>query len=323
MMHVFSAAMGAAFAAVRWVRRKKKKRDLNNKKKGAIRNGEWLPEYHSHAPDGGSFSWAEIMAATLNFNETRVINIGGQGKVFRGVVVDGDGKNTDVAIKRATPSSPGQSAHEFWVEIETLCKLRHRHVVPLLGSCSCSTAGETVLVYGYMPRGTLREHLMSGTGDTPVMPWWRRLHACMGAARGLHCLHASGVVHGGVKTTNVLVDESWVAKLSDYGLSKCATMESDVHSFGVVLFEVLMARPLGGQDVGYAQYALACHRNATLQDAVDPAIKDQVAPECLEKFAETAAECLAGKGTERPAMGDVLWNLELAMQRQLLNSKRT
>jgi serine/threonine protein kinase len=326
-MHVLATAMGAAAAAVRWVCRKKKKRDhkknnsmkkrdLNQtKNKRDLRNGEWLPVHHSTAADGGmSFSLEEIMAATRNFGETRVIGFGGQGKVFGGVIVDADGNNsTEVAIKRATPSSPRQNACEFGADVEALRKLRHRHLVPLVGSCSCSKEGETILVYRYMPRGTLREHLMT----KPVMPWRRRLDACMGAARGLHCLHAAGVVHGAVKTSNVLFDESWVAKLSDYGLSRSATMESDVHSFGVVLFEVLtMARP-GDMVGGLVDYAVACHRNGTLKDAIDPEIKDQVAQECLEKFAETAVECLAGNCIERPVIGDVLWNLELAVQLQL------
>ncbi|EMS60794.1 hypothetical protein TRIUR3_17778 [Triticum urartu] len=104
-------------------------------------------------------------------------------------------------------------------------------------------------------------------------------------------------------------------------------MKSDVCSFGVVLFEALMARRpemlTGDQAVGLAEHALACHQSGTLSDAVDAAIKDQVAPECLEKFAETAVECLAHQGTERPAMGDVLWNLELSMQLQLINPNKT
>jgi serine/threonine protein kinase len=322
---MLAMTMGAAVSAVRCVCGRKErdlKKKKNTKKKVDLNNGECLTRYPSHETTGGrSFSFDEMMVATRDFSETRVIGFGGHGKVFRGVV-DVDGKDTDVAIKRATPSSPGQSAREFRAEIETLCKLRHRNLVPLLGSCSSSKEGETILVYRYMPRGTLREHVVSGAGGKPVMPWWRRLDACMGAARGLHCLHAGGVVHGAVKATNVLIDEIWVAKLSDYGLSKGATMESDIHSFGVVLFEVLMAR---SEDMvgGLVDCALACRRNGTLQDAIDPAIKDQVAPECLDKFAETAVECLAGKGIERPAIGDVLWNLEMAVQLQLLNSKRT
>ncbi|KAE8796813.1 receptor-like protein kinase ANXUR1 [Hordeum vulgare] len=326
-MHVLAAVMGGAAAAICCVamaaclyvhKRKKKTRN------GELSNVERLLEYRSPATGGGggrSFSLAEIKAATENFREALVVGVGRQGKVFRGVVDGG----TAVAIKLANPS-PGRSAREFRAEIETLSNLRHRHLVPLLGFCS--DREETILVYRHMPRGTLREHLHGKSGK-PAMPWWRRLDACMGAARGLHCLHAGGVVHGDVRTTTILVDENWVAKLSDFGLSnsKHATMESDVYSFGVVLFEALMAwRPAllpGDQAVGLAGHALACHRNGTLPDAVDAAIKGQVAPECLEKFAGMAAECLAHQGTERPAMGDVLWNLELSMQLQLINPKRT
>ncbi|XBI48789.1 hypothetical protein VPH35_112457 [Triticum aestivum] len=324
-MHVLAVVMGGAAAAIGcvamaaylYVHKRNKKR-----RKGETSTGEWLPEYRSPAPRGGgrSFSLAEIKAATRNFSEALVVGVGRRGKVFRGVVDGG----TAVAIKLADPST-GRSAREFRAEIEVLSNLRHRHLVPLLGFCSDKE--ETILVYRYMPRGTLREHLRGKSGK-PVMPWWRRLDACMGAARGLHCLHAGGVVHGDVKTTTILLDENWVAKLSDFGLSnsKHATMESDVYSLGVVLFEALMARPAlppGDQAVGLAEHALTCHRNGTLPDAVDAAIKDQVAPECLEKFAETAVECLAHQGTERPAMGDVLWNLELSMQLQLINPKRT
>nr|XP_020162076.1 receptor-like protein kinase FERONIA [Aegilops tauschii subsp. strangulata] len=309
-----------AMAAYLYVHERNKK-----KRKGELNNGEWLPEYRSPATGGGggrSFSFAEIKAATRNFSEAQVVGVGRRGKVFRGVVDGG----TAVAIKLAADPSPGRSAREFRAEIEALPDLRHRHLVPILGFCS--DRDETILVYRYMPRGTLREHLRGKNGK-PAMPWWRRLDACMGAARGLHCLHAGGVVHGDVKATTVLLDENWVAKLSDFGLSnsKHVTMKSDVYSFGVVLFEALMARRpallTGDQAVSLAEHALACHRNGTLPDAVDAAIKDQVAPECLEKFAETAVECLAHQVTERPAMGDVLWNLELSMQLQLINPKRT
>ncbi|XBH94467.1 hypothetical protein VPH35_085241 [Triticum aestivum] len=290
----------------------------------------------------------EIREATSNFTEALVIGVGGFGKVFCGVV--DDGTKTKVAIKRWNPS-PEQSMHEAQAKIEALSKLRHPHLVSLIGFCLFKK--EMILVCEYMEHGRLREHLYNNSGK-PVLSWRHRLHMCIGAARGLHYLHTGGIIHRNVKTTTILIDKNCVAKVSDFGFPKSAltrasqmhlstshvngsygytdpeyfcreqlTAKSDVYSFGVVLLEVLMARTalnpaLPSDQVSLAKYALACQRNGTLPDAVDPVIKDKITPECLEKFAETAVRCLADQGMERPTMGGVLSNLELAMQ--LLNS---
>ncbi|KAM0955360.1 hypothetical protein ACFX13_024133 [Malus domestica] len=176
-----------------------------------------------------------------------------------------------------------------------------------------------------MTRGTLADHLYHNNRDNPLLPWEQRLQICIGTERGLYYLHSGTkgtIIHRDVKSTNILLDENWVAKVSDFGLSKMGiTTASKTHISTIVkvLWEVLCARPAvihtaETRQMNLAEWAKNCHRNGELDQIIDPSMRGKIEIESLNKFVEIAMSCISDRGIERPPMNDVVRGLELALQ---------
>nr|XP_043635303.1 probable receptor-like protein kinase At5g38990 [Erigeron canadensis]XP_043635304.1 probable receptor-like protein kinase At5g38990 [Erigeron canadensis] len=294
----------------------------------------------------------EILLATYNFDESLVVGKGGFGKVYKGKISIGTA-HVDVAIKRLDLMS-NQGATEFWAEVEMLSKLRHVHLVSLIGYCNYEK--EMILVYEYMPHGTLEDHLHEL--HTPLS-WIDRLKICIGAARGLDYLHTGtgievGVIHRDVKTSNILLHESWAAKISDFGLARVGptnqpstyvntsvkgsfgyidpnyfatgklTRKSDVYAFGVVLFEVLcQKRPLDESfECGLATWVKESIKEGSLKQIVYSGIRNEIPPKCLKEFARIGERCLDSHPNQRPTMSEVVFSLESLLAQSVSSSQQ-
>ncbi|XP_058775856.1 receptor-like protein kinase FERONIA [Vicia villosa] len=296
------------------------------------------------------FSLEEIKVATNDFNEALLIGTGGFGSVYKGSF---DGSASFVAIKRADLTSQ-QGVTEFETEIHLLSSVSHNNIVSLLGYCN--EDDEKILVYDFMPNGTLYDHLHLNQRDQhqPHLSWIQRLEICIGVAKGLHYLHTGTkqkIIHRDIKTTNILLDHNWVAKISDFGLSKesyttlsttvvkgstgyvdpeyyqrgMLTEKSDLYSLGVVLLEVLSSRQAlspceeeeeDDEHLNLGEWAKFCYENGNVEEIVDQNLEGKIVKECLELYLGVAMKCLGERGAERPSSGDVLQNLLMAIQFQ-------
>nr|XP_018461525.1 PREDICTED: probable receptor-like protein kinase At2g23200 [Raphanus sativus] len=298
---------------------------------------------------GLKIPFKDILIATNNFDELLLIGKGGFGDVYKAILPD----ESRVAIKRGKTGS-GQGVLEFETEIQVLSRIWHRHLVSLTGYCE--EHSEMILVYEFIEKGTLQEHLYGSSDDLPSLSWKQRLEICIGAARGLHYLHSGSeeaIIHRDVKSTNILLDENTVAKVADFGISKLVvrnqepisistnikgtygyldpeyfytrilTEKSDVYSFGVVLLEVLCARPaldrqLPLEEQNLADWAMSCKSKKMVDKIVDHRLVGQIETNVLRKFMEVAEKCLKDNGDERPSMADVSWELEYILRLQMM-----
>ncbi|KAJ9550623.1 hypothetical protein OSB04_014668 [Centaurea solstitialis] len=294
------------------------------------------------------FQFTEIQQATNNFDESLLIGRGGFGKVYKGNVFNGS-DTVLAAIKRLDPMSK-QGATGFQKEVEILTRLRHHNLVCLIGYCSYGN--EMIIVYEYVSNGALYDHLHRH--GTPLS-WVQRLNICIGAARGLDYLHTGPgirIIHRDVKSSNILLRETWEAKIGDFGISIAAglmdqplsdlsmsakgtfgymapeyaytgrlTKKSDVYSFGVVLLEVLCRRraidtALDDDQRGLVRWAKEYIKKGRFKHIVDSDIRREISSKCLKEFVRIVDRCLHNDMKQRSTMAEVVVSLESALTLQ-------
>ncbi|KAF8096040.1 hypothetical protein N665_0319s0056 [Sinapis alba] len=297
-----------------------------------------------------NFSFSELKSATRNFRPDSMVGEGGFGRVFKGWIDETSlapskpGSGIVIAVKRL--NQEGLQGHREWLaEINYLGQLDHPNLVKLIGYCLDEE--QRLLVYEFMPRGSLENHLFRrGTFFEPLS-WNTRVRMALGAARGLAFLHNAQpqVIYRDFKASNILLDSNYNAKLSDFGLARDGPMgdishvttrvvgtqgyaapeylatghlstKSDVYSFGVVLLELLSGRRAidKNQPVGehiLVDWAIPYLTNKRrLLRVMDPRLQGQYSLTQALKIAGLALDCISMDYKVRPNMKDIVKTLE-------------
>ncbi|CAI0472472.1 unnamed protein product [Linum tenue] len=295
-----------------------------------------------------TFAFRELAIATMNFKKECLLGEGGFGRVYKGHL---ESINQVVAIKQLDRNGL-QGNREFLVEVLMLSLLHNRNLVNLIGYCA--DGDQRLLVYEYMPLGSLDDHIHDIEPGKKGLDWNTRMRIAAGAARGLEYLHDKAkppVIYRDLKCSNILLDRGYHPKLSDFGLAKlgpvgdnthvstrvmgtygyCApeyamtgqlTLKSDVYSFGVVLLEIITGRraydtckSVGEQNLVAWARPLFNDRRKFAQMA-DPMMGGQFPPRALYQALAVAAMCVQEQPNMRPAMADVVTALShLASQK--------
>ncbi|BBH01191.1 cell wall-associated kinase [Prunus dulcis] len=286
------------------------------------------------------FTAEELEKATNNYHESRILGEGGYGIVYKGILPD---SNRVVAIKKSKIGVPTQK-EQFVNELIVLSQINHRNVVRLFGCCLETSV--PLLVYEFIANGTLFEHIHHINGRGSSFSWELRLKIAAETAGALAYLHSSAlmqIIHRDVKATNILLDDNYMAKVSDFGASRLIpldqnqlttlvqgtfgyldpeyfltnqlTEKSDVYSFGVVLMELLtskvalsFARP--EEERNLASFFVCSMDEGHLYQILDDDIANERNIGTLQNVADLAKRCVRFKGEDRPSMKEVAMELE-------------
>ncbi|XP_072974105.1 probable receptor-like protein kinase At2g42960 [Typha angustifolia] len=297
-----------------------------------------LPEF-SHLGWGHWFTLRDLEYATNRFSKENVLGEGGYGVVYRGRLTNG----TEVAVKKIL-NNLGQAEKEFRVEVEAIGHVRHKNLVRLLGYCVEGT--NRILVYEYVNNGNLEQWLHGAMRQHGVLSWENRMKVILGTAKALAYLHEAiepKVVHRDIKSSNILIDDEFNGKLSDFGLAKLLGSDkshvttrvmgtfgyvapeyantgmlnekSDVYSFGVLLLEAVTGRdPVDygrpANEVNLVEWLKMMVGSRRAEEVVDSSLEVKPTIRTLKRTLLIALKCVDPDSDKRPKMGQVARMLE-------------
>jgi serine/threonine protein kinase len=322
----------------------KKRKEIKLKKKFFKRNGGLLLQQQLSSSENNVqktklFNSNELENATDRFNENRILGKGGQGTVYKGMLVDG----RIVAIKKCNTVDNG-NLEQFINEIIILSQINHRNVVKLLGCCLETEV--PLLVYEFISNGTLFQYLHEENEEFPFLTWEMRLRIATEVAGALSYLHSAAslpIYHRDIKSSNILLDDKYKAKVADFGTSRsvaidqthvttlvCGTFgyldpeyfqtsqftdKSDVYSFGIVLIELLTGeKPVSStrsqKGRSLSTYFIHSVKENHLFDILDTQVRREENKEEVMAIANLAKRCLHMNGKKRPTMIEIMMELE-------------
>ncbi|KAL1151167.1 hypothetical protein V6Z11_A09G022600, partial [Gossypium hirsutum] len=326
----------------------KRKQKILLKQKYFKRNGGLLLQQHLSSNEGNVekiklFTSKEMKKATDSYNENRILGQGGQGTVYKGMLIDG----SIVAIKKSKmvegKKFDERKVEQFINEVIILSQINHRNVVKLLGCCL--EAEVPLLVYEFIPNGTLYDLIHNQNEELPLT-WEMRLRIAIEIANALFYLHSAAsapIYHRDIKSSNILLDDKYRAKVSDFGTSRSVALEqthlttrvqgtfgymdpeyfrssqftekSDVYSFGVVLIELLTGqKPISAEQSepvrSLVSYFLHSMQENSLFNILDPMLEKDGPEQEIIVVALLAKRCLNLNGKKRPTMKQVAMELE-------------
>ncbi|KAF3665402.1 putative protein IQ-DOMAIN 1-like [Capsicum annuum] len=292
-----------------------------------------------------TFQLEQLQKATNNFCQDCLVGSGAFGNVYRGTF---DGEGT-LAIKKAHTESY-TSTEDFENEIRLVSKVKHKNLVSLVGFCQgAGSKGAKILVYEYVPNGSLLDYIMGRGGRS--LTWRQRVRLAIGAAKGIAHLHEGikpSIIHRDIKPSNILVGEKFEAKVSDFGLVKsgpigdqshvssqikgtpgyldpayCSSLQltpfTDVYSYGVILLQLVAARPVVQKTRGHPSYHIIDWARPSLErGSIDEIIDanllmEECNMEMMLKMGQLGLKCVAKVPKERPTMTKVWQELEAAL----------